>query len=307
MVSIFTALAPVFIVILLGAVFKKKSMPGDDFWPLAERITYYVLLPSLFFRSVANASFEGWDVGLIFQILILLVLGSSLFLLAFRRISRMDGPGFTSVFQGAIRFNNYVGIPSAYALYGQDGLVLSALLIALLVPMINSACIAVLHYYGSGEKVKPLKSLYRIITKPLILACIWGGFVNASGLGLPIVLDKVLEVLSQASLAFGLLCVGAGLDIKATKGTRHWIAVACFCKLLLLPLAALGLCLWLGLEGTAAQVMVLYMALPAASSSYIMAKQLGGNAHMMAGILVVQTVVAALTMPLVILVGRMVF
>ncbi|MCD6036106.1 MAG: transporter [Rickettsiales bacterium] len=307
MLSIITALAPVFIVIVLGSLFKYKKMPGDEFWPHAEKLTYYVLLPSLFFRNIANASFEGWDVSLILYVLMVTVIIMTALLLLYKRFSSIPGPEFTSVFQGATRFNNYVGIPAAFALFGKDGLALSALLIAMLVPMINSACIAILHYFGSNERMNPMKSLYKIITNPLIVSTAWGGLVNASGMALPSVLDHVLEALSQASLAFGLLCVGAGLDIKATRGKRHVIAATAVVKLLVLPIITALVALALGLEGMSAELVVLYMALPAASSSYIMAKQLGGDAKMMSGILVAQTMFAAITMPLVVIAARAVF
>jgi predicted permease len=56
-----------------------------------------------------------------------------------------------------------------------------------------------------------------------------------------------------------------------------------------------------GLGGQAALIAILFHALPTASSSYVMARQLGGDAPLMAGICALQTVLAALTVPVALL------
>ncbi|MNT83778.1 Membrane transport protein [compost metagenome] len=66
----------------------------------------------------------------------------------------------------------------------------------------------------------------------------------------------------------------------------------------MLPLTTYGVCRVLGLSGQAAIVAILFQALPTASSSYVMARQMGGNAPLMANIIALQTVLAALTLPL---------
>lgn len=282
-------------------------MPGDAFWPLAEKFTYYVLLPALFFRNVTKADFTTIDITtlLITMLIATGVMGSLMLLL--QRIIKMDGPSFTSVFQGGIRFNNYVGIPSAVALYPDAGFLLSATLIAIMVPIINSCCVAVLNHYGSNQKANFGRSIIRILTNPLIVACFIGILFNILDIKLPYVFDEVLKALGNAALAFGLLCVGAGLDIKATKGKRHYLAKAVFLKLIIFPIITIICCMIMDVSGATAIVAVLYMALPTAGSSYIMAKQLGGNASLMSGILVAQTLCAACTLPIMIMLAEYVF
>ncbi|MDI9682717.1 AEC family transporter, partial [Burkholderia cenocepacia] len=51
-------------------------------------------------------------------------------LLLVRRFVRVDGAGFTSVFQGAVRFNNYVGTALAAGLFGAKGIALAAVCVA---------------------------------------------------------------------------------------------------------------------------------------------------------------------------------
>ncbi len=102
----------------------------------------------------------------------------------------------------------------------------------------------------------------------------------------------MLKALGQASLPLGLLCVGAALDFGTARTWIRPLAVTSAVKFGLMPLATVLACLALGLRGPAAATALLFQALPTASSSYIMARQLGGDAPLMAGIIALQTVLA---------------
>src|SRR5690606_41945 len=94
---------------------------------------------------------------------------------------------------------------------------------------------------------------------------------------------------------------GAGLNFSALKAGRTGIVLATVLKLLGLPLLAALACLAFGVEGVTAQVTILFSAAPAAASSYILARQLGGDHQLMAGILTVQVIAAAATLPLIVM------
>ena len=49
------ALLPVFVLIMLGHVFRRIDFPGGDFWPQAERFTYYVLFPAMLVFKLGQA------------------------------------------------------------------------------------------------------------------------------------------------------------------------------------------------------------------------------------------------------------
>ncbi len=59
MTAILSALAPIFLLIALGDVLRRLGMPGEGFWPPAEKLTYYVLFPSLLLHSLATAPLGG--------------------------------------------------------------------------------------------------------------------------------------------------------------------------------------------------------------------------------------------------------
>jgi hypothetical protein len=84
--------------------------------------------------------------------------------------------------------------------------------------------------------------------------------------------------------------------------TGVWpVLVASGLKLLILPLLTTLACRLLGIDELAMAVAVIFAALPTATSAYILAQQMGGDAQLMAGLLTVQTLAAVVTMPLVLL------
>ena len=47
MEHIFSSLIPIFSLIVIGYLLKKISFPSHDFWPMADKLTYYILMPAL--------------------------------------------------------------------------------------------------------------------------------------------------------------------------------------------------------------------------------------------------------------------
>ena len=136
-----------------------------------------------------------------------------------------------------------------------------------------------------------------IIKNPLIISCLAGIAVNLSGLGLASPIKTLFELLGYAAPPVGLLCAGAGLDVVAVRAGRLWISVSSGIRLVAMPGVALCLARILELDEASSNVLVLFHALPTAPSAYILARQLGGDARLMTGILTTQTALSILTLP----------
>ena len=169
-------------------------------------------------------------------------------------------------------------------------------------PVANLFCILVFAGYASGQA--SLSGIARsIATNPLIVASAIGAVLQATGIGLPPGLEGMIRALGAASLPIGLLCVGAAFDLFAVRRGLRAALVASAVKFVALPIATFAACLAFGLSGDAALVAMLFQSLPTASSAYILARHLGGDAPLMAGIIALQTVVAALAIPAALLVA----
>jgi predicted permease len=298
MLTTFGALAPVFLLIALGWLLRARGFPGEAFWPAAERLVYFVLFPALLFLTTAGSEITGGAMLPLAAALIGAILAIAALALALRRPLGLDDAALTSLLQGAVRCNTYVGLGATGALYGAAGVAVLGLVILIVVTTVNLlSVIALIHF---GRRPAARRELFASVARnPLIVACLAGFACNAAGLDLAGVAGDTLEVLGQASLTLGLLCVGAGLELTHLGRNRAVATLTCVLKLLLLPAATALACRLLGIGGLGASVAVLFTAAPISASSYVLARQLGGDAPLMAGLITLTTIVAALTMPLI--------
>jgi malonate transporter and related proteins len=298
MLVIILALAPLFVILMVGLGLRKTEFLAESFWRNLEKLTYWALLPALFLKTMADADFAGIDflAPMLAACTLLAVMMALLFVL--RPLTpRIDGPAYSSVIQGATRFNNYVGLPVTLSLFGAPGMVVYALIIAALIPLTNVTSVWALSHYASHEPLRWRRLGWQLITNPFILATLLGIMLNLAGIGLPPVISEVVGAFASASLLMGLLAIGASLDMGTVRTDGPRVMYTCFHKLVLYPALAIG-CGWLfGLDGLGMSVLILFASLPTATSSYILAAQMGGNAKLMANIVATETVLAFVTMP----------
>ncbi|HLQ85952.1 MAG TPA: AEC family transporter, partial [Salinisphaeraceae bacterium] len=281
--AVLSALVPIFALIVLGHVLVRLRMPGAGFWPQLERLVYYVLFPALLIEKLAVSPVAGARMLPIAVAVLLTLAIMTALVLALRRLLPADGPGFTSIYQGAIRFNTYLGFAAALALYGDAGVAATALVLAVLIPAVNVLSVAVLTRYAGGHR-SPALIMRGIVQNPLIIACITGIVLNLSGLGLPFGSANVLAIVGQAALPLGLMTVGAGLRLQMRWRDTMAMLWSLGLKLGVMPAVAFVAALLLGLGDIETRILVLFAALPTASSAYILARQLGGDHTLLASI-----------------------
>lgn len=154
----------------------------------------------------------------------------------------------------------------------------------------------VLARYGS-TRVGAVALARQIVSNPLVVACALGIAMQAGGVTFPAAIEPAVHALGAASMPLGLLCVGAALTFDAARAWLQPVCVASAFKFVAMPLLTLVAGRALGLGDTALTVALLFQALPTSSASYLMARQLGGDAPLMAGITAFQTLFATLAMP----------
>ncbi|MBB4017980.1 hypothetical protein GGR16_003014 [Chelatococcus caeni] len=290
------ALIPVALMIALGYGLRRSGFIAEAFWPQAERLCYFVLLPALFLNGLATADIDALPVRELALVLVGATVTVALVVVLARPLFRTDGAAFTSIFQGSIRFNNYIGVSLAAGIFGAPGIALAAVCNAAIVPTVNLLCILVFARFGTA-RVAALGVLRLIVTNPLVVACLGGILLQWLGVRPPAGIEPALRALGAASMPLGLLCVGAALDFGAARSWIGPVAASSVAKFLVMPMVTLLAVRLTGLGAPAATIALMFQALPTASSSYILARQLGGDAPLMAGITATQTVLAAFAIP----------
>ena len=299
-----SALAPIFLTVLVGVALYRTKIIDDDMWSVLEHTVYYVLLPALIFGKIASADLSSAPVVAMGSAM-LLAIGTMFALLLFARVRMMTwmtltGAGYSSVFQGATRWNNFVALSIITALYGPEGLTLAAIGMAAMIPVLNIVNVTVISHHADGTTPDAARIVGIIARNPLVLAGVFGAATNLIGLPIPAVALDTLQIIGSGALGLGLLTVGAGIRPRAALVDPAPVLLSNALKLLLMPLLMLVWTLLLGVGGTAQAVAVVSGAVPTASTSYILARQLGGDAVLMANVITTQVILAAVTLPLVI-------
>lgn len=293
MTTLLYSLWPLFALILGGLALRRWDFPGETFWPAAERLNYFILFPALLFSSLATAPLDNPALPRLALAVLFALGGAWLALLLVRRLRGWPAARFGAFSQGILRFNTYLGLAVVGSLHGQAGLVLAALLLALMVPAVNVLSIWSL----TAERSVSVRSLLLPVLKnPLILACLAGILVNLAGIGLPGGSDRLLGLLAAASLPLGLLCVGAALRPQELAGEQAALLCNCGLRLLGMPLLALAVARLLQLPALESAVLVLFFALPTAPTAYVLTRQLGGDGQLMAGLITLQTLLSGLSL-----------
>lgn len=298
MSAIAQSLGPVFLLISLGVLLRRLEFPGDHFWPQVERLTYYILFPCMLVFRLATAQHADPSWGALIYAITAIFLTGAVFTYLLRRWIAVSAAAFTSVFQGSLRFNTYIGIAVADALYGDAGVVAAAISLAVMIPLVNILSVLAFHLtlHRSRPQVWPL--LKTLASNPLILGCLAGLALNHSNIGLPGWSQDTVRLLGGAALPLGLLAVGVGLQIDAFGGQRRELLSASLMRFLAMPLLTLVALKIFSLPTLSGQVLILFATLPTATSAYILARQLGGDNVLMANIITLQTLLGFGVMPL---------
>lgn len=292
------AIVPIFILLLLGYVALKTDFISASTWIQIEKATYFALFPCLLIHQLANAHIDWAHAGYLIGFALLIPLVGTVLAFGMQQVLKHDGASFTSDYQGSIRFNTYIGLALILAILPKEAAPLAAIVIAIMIPWINILCILV---FARFAKVVPNTKaiLKQMARNPLIVGSLIGLIINLSTWQVPSIVNEVLKRLGDMTLPLGLLTVGAGLKWRSFKDYTLSLVSSSVIKLLALPLIILVLGLLLKIDSLTLSVIVIMAALPTASSAYILARQLGGNADLMAAIITLQTLAALVTLPLI--------
>ncbi|QKJ27187.1 AEC family transporter [Aliarcobacter cibarius] len=291
MEQIFSSLIPIFSLIVMGYLFKKISFPSNDFWPMADKLTYYILMPALLIFTLSKAKLDSNSVDLVLVSIFAIFL-TMFFLIIFNKISPTLNNSFTSVVQGGIRFNTYVFLALSSSLFGEKGLIFSAIIITFAIPILNIFCITIFAIYSENSKISFSYILKSIFKNPLIISCIIGAMINISTIQIPVSIENLLKILSGAALPLGLISIGYNLVIKEINSGKKDIILSSFAKFLLLPFFIYFIGKMFELEEVMISILVLFAIMPTAPTSFILARQLNGNLSLMTSIITVQTILA---------------
>ena len=295
MTALFLALAPVFLAILTGWGARLSKVVPETAWQGVNRLAYMILAPVFMFTEIVRADLSFQDLSFavagVASFIAMGVLGFGLMPVA------GDGPTFASAHQGSIRWNTFVILAAAAAAFGPEGSALVALLMGPGIPVVNVMTVTVHSRWGEGQNASARGVARSLVTNPLLIACVLGLAINLSGIDLPQSVMDLLVIIGRGALGVTLMCVGAGLDLKAISARPGLMAAGVAMKLLVAPMVFIGIGLALGLHGMHLAVLAICGAAPSPPAAYILTREMGGNGRFMAGHITATTLLSALAIP----------
>lgn len=282
---------PDFALIALGFVLFHRFGYERGFWVGLERLVYYVLFPALLFNSIVGAKYSVAADGGLLLVAVAALLSAAAFGLLAAPLLRPPPALLASCVQTAYRYNSYLGLALAQSLAGGRGVAQIALVFSVCIPLANLIAVTTMARHSRSGLAREL------LRNPLILSTVGGLAANALGLQLPQFASLALGRLGQASLALGLICVGAGLSLAGAATHRLLLGWFSAGKLLVFPAVALLLAWLLGLPQEQAQIAIVFAALPTATSAYVLATRMGFDGAPVSFLITAQTAASMLTLP----------
>ncbi|AXA55672.1 AEC family transporter [Pseudomonas thivervalensis] len=287
--------APVFAMLFLGTLLKRLDWINDNFIHIASSLVFNVTMPALLFLGILHADLHAAlqpDLLIYFSIATL-----ASFVLAWGwaiwRCPREDRGIYT---QGAFRGNNgVIGLALAASMYGDYGISLGAILAALVILFYNTLSTIVLAVYSPVIKSDPWSICKSVISNPLIISVIVAAPFAYWQIGVPNWFETSAKYLSQMTLPLALICIGGTLSLAALRKSGKMALSSSLVKMVGLPLlTTLGAWLW-GFRGAELGILFLYFGSPTAAASFVMARAADGNHELAAAIIVITTLMAAIT------------
>jgi predicted permease len=283
-------IAPIFLVVGLAVLFDRRFKPDPR---VLSRLIIYLLGPFLIFRGIAQSDLRAGEMGLIVAMAALLSLIIAVIGWGLARIFRFDQK-LESVFLLTvvlINAGNY-GMPLNEFAFGQAGLQRAVIFYVTTSVIVNTLGV----FLASRGTASIGQSLLNVLKVPLPYATALGLFFNVTGLSLPLPLDRVVGLLSQAVVPAMLVILGLQLSRTTVKGRLGPIALATIVRLVVAPLIAFPLAALLGLSGVTRQVCIIEASMPTAVMSGVMATEFGSDAQFATAVILVSTLVSIITL-----------
>jgi malonate transporter and related proteins len=288
-------LFPDFSLILCGYLVCRFTALNRKVWEPLESLVYFFLFPVLLFHSITKSPL---DLGAASSLMAAgLVLGTCAIALSYSLPHwswlgrRLDTRLHAASAQIGFRFNSFIALALADKIAGPQGLQMIAVLIGVCVPLFNVGAVWPMARHGSHGFAREL------VRNPLILATASGLVANLLGFSMPLWLEPTVHRIGQAALALGLMAAGAGMQLGSLTRAKQLGVMVLLIKHLGMPLMAFGLAMAFRLDPTQTTVLLMFSAVPTASSCYVLAARMGYDGPYVAGLVTLSTLLGMASLP----------
>lgn len=288
-------LFPDFSLILCGYLVCRFTALNRSVWEPLESLVYFFLFPVLLFHSIVKSPLDLHAASSLMAAG--LTLGVAGIALSYSLPywpwlgRRLDVRLHAASAQVGFRFNSFIALALADKLAGPQGLLMIAVLIGCCVPLFNVGAVWPMARHAQRGFAREL------LRNPLIIATASGLVANLLGFRIPVWLDPTVNRIGQASLALGLMAAGAGMQLGTLYKAKTLGLAVLGAKHLGMPLLAVGVAHLFRLDPPQTLILLMFSAVPTASSCYVLAARMGYDGPYVAGLVTLSTLAGMLSLP----------
>ncbi len=300
--------APVFLIVFLGLYLKRAGRIDDRFIATASKLVFDLCLPVLMFLAILEAEVNWGEQG---RLALFSAVVACLSFLVLWWSARWWVPEVADrgvAVQGAFRSNlGIVGLALCGNAFGAEGLAVGAVLLAVVTPAYN-----ILSVYALTRSLQPdgrlniKKLLLDMLKNPLIASILLAFVCLLLGVRLPPILSDAGHYLGAMTLPLALIAIGGSLSMESLRKSSRVSTWVVLFKLLVLPVSVVLLAVPFGFTGVELGCLLLMFASPTAAASFVMVRTMGGNFALASNIIVLSTLLSAVTISLMLYAVRLV-
>lgn len=292
------ATAPVFLLMLLGLLFRKIGWIDEEFASKMNKFAFMVPLPVLVFEDLATVDFsQVWNVKFVlfcFFVTIISITISALISLVWRD-KQIQGEFIQASYRSSAAI---LGIAFIQNIYGTAGM--APLMIIGSVPLYNIMAVVVLSFFKpeqtgmSGEVIK--KTLKGVVTNPIIIGIVAGLLWSALKIPMPHIIEKAVGNIAGMATPMGLMAMGATFDIHRAFAKVKPAVTAAFIKLVGFCAVFLPVAVQMGFREEELVAILVMLGSATTVSCYVMAKNMGHEGVLTSSVVMLTTMFSAFTL-----------
>ena len=252
----------------------------------------YIMLPSLLFTSLLKVDLRSEEPLRILAFTLLLTAAMLAIAVAIGRAAKLDRVT-TSALMLTVAFPNLgnYGLPVVFLAFGEGGLAIALVLIAL--QSLYGTTLSI--FIASSGSTSLAGSLAQVLRQPTIYAVTAALIVNLAQIQLPTFLLSALAIPAQAAIP--LMVIILGMQLAGTRGIEapQLVGAAVFTRLVLGPIIGVFLALVLGLTGVTRDVMIVGAAMPSAVFTIVMATEFNARPRLVSDVVIASTLASIVT------------
>lgn len=290
------AVIPLFIMLVIGLLVRRFKLLSEEELPHVNNLIFRVLFPLLMFTNLYNVDISQVVNGklILFTIAAIAVVYTGA--LIFSLIVEKDNASRGAMIQAIYRSNFVImGLPLVANIYGSNNIGVTALMLAIVVPIYNILAVVTLETFR-GAKIDFGKILLGIVKNPLIIGAAAGILALLLHIELPAVLDKTISSISGAATPMALIILGASFRFSSVVNCRRNLIFCILGRLVIVPGICLTVAALLGFRDIAFVTLVGLFCTPCAVSSFTMAQQMDSDCDLAANSVVFTSALSCFTM-----------